>query len=288
MFPLDYKEPYIDSTGRRSTLGEKFEDAGADVAAVKAALDDEIETRAALGAHNLIDGTIYNFVLTSAQTGANTFNTSANVTSFIAKIENNTDYIISKATGNRFYVALSADFPVNGGACNVLTVDNSLNKYSFNSGEYNYVMFYTNNAASSYDTIKPLLVLATDVYTTWSPYAMTNQELTRSLNELEAYSKSSGNGIVIERYGHVIHLYTDGVVATSNVIAQTVVSDSALRTKTQIASVAMLRDATAHTYAAHGCYVKTNGTIVFISENGTNIEDTTDFDYCTFDFMYFI
>lgn len=109
-----------------------------------------------------------------------------------------------------------------------------------------------------------------------------------SLNELGAYSKSSNNGIIIERYGHAVHLFTEGVVATSNVIGQTVVSDSDLRTKTQIAAIAILRDATTRIYATHPCYVKTDGTIIFLTESGSNISDTADFDYCTFDFLYFI
>lgn len=60
MFPLTNKEPYIKSSGERTTLGDMFAQAGGDISELEQevdelneALTDEVETRAALGAHNL-------------------------------------------------------------------------------------------------------------------------------------------------------------------------------------------------------------------------------------------
>lgn len=190
MFPLDNKEPYIKANGSRSTLGEMFDDAGADVAAVRAALDDEIETRAKLGAHNLLLNTA-----TSTTSNGVTFTVNANKT-------------ITVGTGSGSAIAL-CDIKVGSftGLSNVILSgcpsDGSVTKYSLqlydhtasawgssdtgsgviltldSTHTYEVHLIVRNGVAIPTDiTFYPMIRLTTDTDPTYQPYAMTSVDLT--------------------------------------------------------------------------------------------------------------
>ena len=102
----------------------------------------------------------------------------ANAVSFFAKIKQNTSYIISKEGGNRFRLILTENTPAPGVDFSLVVDDATLNKYTFNSGTYNYVMLLADMSNSSVATIRPMLRTAADPDDTYVPYAMTNRELT--------------------------------------------------------------------------------------------------------------
>ena len=113
------------------------------------------------------------------------YENAGSVVSFCGKLEPNTDYIFSHAGGNRYRLALSANYPANGVACTPIVSNNDLKSYKFNSGNYNYACMYCDNTDATIDTIKPMLRLAADTDPTYQPYAMTNRELTENTQELK-------------------------------------------------------------------------------------------------------
>ena len=121
-------------------------------------LTDELREAEVIEGKNLMPTLLYDLSIPTLSTGASTFNYKTNGSTFIAKIDRNTDYVISRAAGDRFRVALSTDFPVVDGACYVVINDASLNYGQFNSGNYDYVTFFVNNASKlDADTIQPML-----------------------------------------------------------------------------------------------------------------------------------
>ena len=109
---------------------------------------------------NLMMPDIYMLGTNDSTVGASTFNTASAGTGFIAKIDQNTDYVISRVGGNRSRIALSVDVPAAGGACNIINVDNDVTEKSFNSGAYNYIYIYASNTSATYETIKPMVCTA--------------------------------------------------------------------------------------------------------------------------------
>jgi len=141
--------------------------------------DDVWKTMAQNGAHNLCLREGLKLKPEYSQgLGVDYFTTSAqDVVSFTAKIDQNTDYIVSHKNGNRFRVALSVDYPKFGGACYTLYNDNDAKSYEFNSSTYNYVTVFCNNPYADYDTVQPMVKLKTDHCDEWTDYAPTNRDL---------------------------------------------------------------------------------------------------------------
>lgn len=92
----------------------------------------------------------------------------------IGKVEKNKNYIVSKksGSGNRFTVALFKDYPTttaSAGRSTQLVADTSLNTYSFNSGDYEYVVLEANRT-DAYSDIEPMLRDASITDDTYEPY----------------------------------------------------------------------------------------------------------------------
>ena len=121
---------------------------------------------------NLMMPDIYMLGTNDSTIGASTFYTASAGTGFIAKIDQNTDYVISRVGGNRSRIALSVDVPAAGGACNIINVDNDVTEKSFNSGAYNYIYIYASNTSATYETIKPMVCTAAEwaASHTWVAY----------------------------------------------------------------------------------------------------------------------
>lgn len=143
-----------------------------------------------LGAKNLLPQDIIQLGLTPGTLGTNTFLSVAQ-TAFVAKIEQNTEYIVSRKGGNRFRVALSTDKPAVNGTCNLIfdQGSNDIYSYRFNSGNYNYVYVYCQNSVGDASVIKPMLRLASDTDDTFSPYAMTNRQITERKEPIDITSE---------------------------------------------------------------------------------------------------
>lgn len=150
-------------------------------------LDDEIETRVKLGAHNLARP------YTGYALGTN--NNNPNITPeasgiiIVAEIEPNESYIIIKDSsyGDRFRIAgfntiSFTDTSVTGFDIANIPYEN---EYNFtNTQGYKYLVVCVNAYSSvTLDQIKPIIRLATDTDDTYVPYAMTNRELTEKLTE---------------------------------------------------------------------------------------------------------
>lgn len=194
MFPLDYKEPYIDSTGRRSTLGEMFAGAGADVAAVKAALDDEIETRAALGAHNRLKMSLADIkTLNTSGTWADNVYT-WNDMSYTVNTDSSGNITSIKANGTAsargwlfisetdFATTAAVDFSSNAITSGYHFVNDNYvadkETVIFNNGSKRTYILIDNGRTVNNRMFYPLVTIEADNDTTYQPYAMTNKELT--------------------------------------------------------------------------------------------------------------
>ena len=106
---------------------------------------------------NLMSSDVYMLGTSDAELGASTFTTSSAGVGFVAKLKQNTDYVISRVGGNRSRIALSVNVPIVGGACNIINLDNDVTEKSFNSGSYNYVYIYASNTSETYETIQPMV-----------------------------------------------------------------------------------------------------------------------------------
>ena len=198
MFPLTSNEAYIKSTGERSTLGRMLEKDDADITALKEALTDEVETRAVLGPHNLLNvegsyskpASATNMVVTISDKGkiVNIIDpdsaTYRNIT-YLVSINKNTDYVIE---GNASVASGDARVKIETTGGTQIAITPSLSgafKLAFNSGnneQLKIVLFTSFSTASASDVTYNSLVLklATDSNSEWTPYAMTNKELTDS------------------------------------------------------------------------------------------------------------
>lgn len=123
--------------------------------------------------------------------GENTFITpSGGNTAVVAKIQPNTQYVASHIGGNRFRLALSTDYPVEGGSCYVLVSDETLTDYTFNSGNYNYVLLHCYNVIQSDEyikaTIKPMCCTESDWNKshTYEPYYVPVKDRVDELDEI--------------------------------------------------------------------------------------------------------
>lgn len=106
--------------------------------------------------------------------GEGTFIGNTDNTAVVARIEHNTEYIARHEGGNRFRLALSMEKPVVGGACYTVVNDADAKSYTFNSGNYNYVLLHCNNVDLSLDTIKPMCYKS--VYGANLPFHPYNQQ----------------------------------------------------------------------------------------------------------------
>lgn len=197
MFPLDSKEPYIKENGSRSTLGEMFGDAGADVAEVKAALGDEIKTRAALGAHNLLPCTA------TSQSAENkpTFTVNIDGTVLINGTNSSGNDIFFQIcnyailNGNKKYFLTGCPA---GGATdtyNIVVQDwtnntnlgrDTGNGASFQSTSNGVKVFIVIRSGKTISNLlfKPMIRLADDADSTYQPYAKTNAELSGNVSDI--------------------------------------------------------------------------------------------------------
>ena len=202
MFPLDYKEPYIEANGSRSTLGRKFDEAGTDVAEVKAALDDEISVRAALGAHNRLALTLAEIkTLNTTGTWADNVYTESDLTitintdssGFVNNIVLNGtttasvtfelardtvltagSYILSSQTKApvNFYFSLETPNVV----CNLSQTTSTAFTQTGSTIHRVYLNVGSGRTLSSFK-VEPMIRYADDTDSTYQPYAATNLEL---------------------------------------------------------------------------------------------------------------
>ena len=128
--------------------------------------------------------------------GNSVFVANNDVIGLCAKIEKNTDYTWDFVDGDRYRLALSANYPVNNGTCYIEYVnDTGVKTHTFNSGNYEYAYLYCyNNNDKTYEEIKPLCTLASDTDRTFAPYAMTNKLLTDEVQLLTSETSLTPTG----------------------------------------------------------------------------------------------
>ena len=212
MLPLDYKEPYIKANGSRSTLGEMFEEAGAEVAQVKAELDNEIKARAALGAHNLFPVTL---AMIKKNNGAGswadnvltkqgiTWTFTANSAGYITEIDadgqlsegvaytavnlsvaaDNLDFGATNKNDKTAANATSDGYTLSSGADGIGGDDSVYIAY-FATDKTTALRIDGANKSVSHHKFYPMYKLASDADTTFTPYAATNQELTNKVGDI--------------------------------------------------------------------------------------------------------
>lgn len=156
-----------------------------ELSSVKQALSDEVETRVELGAHNAVEPEVVHFMPVAASTGSDTtYTINVNVTCFVAKVKPNTDYVYNRSSGDRCLIMASPNYPAVDGACKVIINAPPSLPYTFNTGNNNYVVIYTNSTITTYDVVKPLLKLASDPSNEFTLFAMTNRELTEKVTPI--------------------------------------------------------------------------------------------------------
>lgn len=152
-------------------------------------VENEVITRASLGAHNLAK-TFMNYAL-------GTYGSSPNITALngamimIAEATQGETYIITKdvSNGDRFRVAgfNSISFTDQTNTGTDIYADNVNHEYEFtNTAGYKYIVVCVNAYSTvTIEQVKPIIRLATDADTTYRPYAKTNKQLTDNVTDIE-------------------------------------------------------------------------------------------------------
>ena len=288
MFPLTNNEPYIKATGERTTLGAMFAETWADITALETKVNNEIATRAELGAHNLLpfDLAAIKAANTSGTWSDNAYTYQGITVTFNADgtctatgLEEN-EY---KALGNVFIKYCPVYAYKAGNIISGCPAGGNVNTYSIlltnaaatqllaydagNGGTYNTdvndalisIRFMQNTVVESL-TFKPMVTLATDTDTTRLPYAKTNRELT---NEVAVSYNNTNNKISSAKFGHVNVVTFSGVsLSDGDSITDYVVS---VPVASNVPWSVMI-DGTSH--AAMLVYLQNDGAIRIIDNTG--------------------
>lgn len=86
--------------------------------------------------------------------------------------------------------------------------------------------------------------------------------------------------------GNTVRFYTRGVQPTANFLNTTIITDAQWRPKTEIWSPAVVRNN--GVYQTAMARLTTSGQIIILDSGGNTITNTSTYDYCVFDFTYFI
>lgn len=200
MFPLKNTEAYIHANGYRSTLGKELAARDADISEVKSEiqalanqLEDEAETRAALGAHNLLEN-----MCTSLTANGITVIVNADKSMTISTGDSgataNTDIIINSIQYFKKGQYILSGCPSGGTESTYkLRVSRGFDESVDDTGNGASLSLANDGASAIYCkidvksgtiittpiTFKPMIRLATDSDPTYQPYAKTNVELTQ-------------------------------------------------------------------------------------------------------------
>ena len=207
-------------TGREAELASEIETLGETVDSLNEALSNEVETRAILGAHQFLDIDIN--VLKSLNTAGTWVGNEFTHTASGVKFTVNSDLSIAvsgtaSGSSGQFVLGVAPKFPVNetmnlsgvlSGASGLyivlsnsvsISVTDSGSGADFLSNDFDVTTYpnsacyiYVDNGATVSATVKPLIKLATDPSTTYTPYAMTNRELTEKVTGLIKSNTFSG------------------------------------------------------------------------------------------------
>ena len=171
-----------------------------DLGNVKQALSNEVATRAAVGAHNLLclddstfkyasSNTSYTKIATGVEIANTTSQTFSSITWTLTYLKPNTDYVLScdvtKISGAGRIIIQGNDSSTRILDQNNLTTGSHVSA-SFNTGTIAnlcIIIYSTSDTAATGDVkYENLMIrLATDTDPTYQPYAMTNKELTEAV-----------------------------------------------------------------------------------------------------------
>ena len=145
---------------------------------------------------NLLNDEIIGSIAVEPSTGNFAISSRPNGLCYVAKIENNTDYTISKKSGTRFRVVAFVENPINSTeqspiAGTDIVNQNNLSEYTFNSGNYNYLCFNVNaNGDYNLADIKAQLEKGS-VATSYEPYHKSVEEMFADLGTASAKNSTS-------------------------------------------------------------------------------------------------
>ena len=183
-------------------LNDEIDDVDTELGNVKQALNNEVETRAELGAHNLLrlddstfkyasSNTSYTKIDTGVEIANTTSQTFSSITWTLTYLKPNTDYILScdvtKISGAGRIIIQGND-----SSTRILDQNNLITgshvSASFNTGTIAnlcIIIYSTSDTAATGDVKYENLMIrsASDTDPTYQPYAMTNKELTDSKAE---------------------------------------------------------------------------------------------------------
>lgn len=184
--------------------------------------DGIYEAMGILGAKNLFSNVQEDKIIYNSYSNYYTIASHAQGLLYIEKILKNTDYTVTRESGDWFELVLLNEYPPNFPSSSPvvgleLTHDKTLSSYTFNSGNYEYVAF-TPNYTDPYtlDDIKGMLKLASDTDATYRPHAETNYELT--IGKADKVSSATN--------GDLAKLDSNGNLVDSGISASSVVTTS--------------------------------------------------------------
>lgn len=207
-------------------LGDLFNDVDSDVSQVKQALTNEVATRVANGAHNLLapyefpeytnggitfvgngDGSYTFKAGTSTGSPAGYVVHSGSLADF--GLDKNTEYVLSKGTNDArdfgvvLYLYNGSTYVAEFKARTDKEVVVNMSSYTFDTLKFQLAV--GNGVSFAEDTIiTPLICLASDPSKEFTPYAMTNKELTDVVTALH----SLGSRVDISSYNASNNKYT--------------------------------------------------------------------------------
>ena len=194
---LDTNCAYTTVSGELEGKAEESE-----VTSLNEALTNEVSTRSTNGAHNLLQnkGTTQTYndgkltLQVNSSTGTITAQTSATTTAVSNAVVNtelslpNGNYILSDNLNDANFYLLASAYNGNTWIKNFGDTANGDLSFVVDNNGYNIIRIYvTVKSGSTYATPKtmyPMIRLATDADPTYTPYAMTNRELTEDVSPL--------------------------------------------------------------------------------------------------------
>lgn len=205
-------------------LGDLFNDVDSDVSQVKQALSDEAEVRAKNGAHNYLDiskgvpnnadVTLVNGVLTNTATDSR----AADIFFAIRKGTTTLDTLLNQPLSSIGSKEYEITIPDGTDFDNVLIGHNGSSRdfkvtVPFSRcGSFKF-SFYATGANTStvggYSLKDFMITDAEDSYTEFTPYAMTNRELTEKVDGIDYEMQYNGAYFHVIKYGDYYHCYSN-------------------------------------------------------------------------------
>lgn len=272
-----------DSGLTASNVQDAIDEVNGDVETVNSDLANEVETRAKLGAHNLLINNLTTQVLNAISVSVDSDGivtlggTSASATTELKICGSYTKdtspfkigrYVLSGNSATNAVLATAVYRKDNNAFVRNDVDSGSGATFTLSDNEYiQRVFIQVNSGNVASGKIYPMIRLATDTDPTYQPYAKTNRELTEELPfqtgniTFTGATATSGARNTAHRYGHVADFYMDFTVGNSAIAAwnTTWATFPSFMLKDNLSIMVEVRKPVAGTSEINTAYISKNG-----------------------------